>query len=72
MASKQEWFRDRVIKFYEKHREKGAVFTAKHFKLENKSESGIYRIIQRYKNGLGPKRVEGSGQYLKKSTTKKN
>ncbi len=68
MSSKQELFRERVVSFYLKHEDKGAVFTANHFKLEGKSERTIYSIISNYKKRLTTQRAAGSGYNLKTMT----
>lgn len=71
MSSNQESLRFRVYKFYTKHIDQGKSFTVHHFKDEGESNATIYRILNRYENGLAAKRKSGSGRKAK-IFTKKN
>ncbi|KAL4500889.1 hypothetical protein ABPG72_020123 [Tetrahymena utriculariae] len=64
--SKEEALRQRVYKFYQNHKEKGKVYTVKHFMDEGEKRSTIYDIISREQSGLGAQRVIGSGRIAKK------
>ncbi|KAL4467972.1 hypothetical protein ABPG72_021753 [Tetrahymena utriculariae] len=69
--SKEEALRQRVYKFYQNHKEKGKVYTVKHFMDEGEKRSTIYDIISREQSGLGAQRVIGSGRIAKKMPIKK-
>ena len=53
---------ERVVTFYLKHQEEGPVYTVKHFSIEGRNESTIYRIIKRYKETLTIKKKPGAGR----------
>ena len=72
MPSEQERLRDRVVKFYEMHADKGKMFTVNHFTQEGKSKRTIYSILQRKiikrEVGSGRKANIMTGQAVRKLT----
>ena len=46
MPSKQEVFRERVVQFYELHRNLGKKYTVQHFKSVNIAASTVYHILR--------------------------
>ena len=71
MASKQDLLRERVVRFYLNHIEKGKVFTVKHFQEEEYHRVVIYRILRRYEQWRTTKRKPGSGRKVKIMTKKR-
>ena len=47
MASKQKVLRNRVVKFFENHKDEGKIVTVRHFIAEHVSKSTLYRILNR-------------------------
>ncbi len=50
----------RVVTFYQKNKEKGESFTVNHF-IKGLSRSGVFRILQNFKNRLTTERAPRSG-----------
>ena len=61
MPSKQEVFRERVVQFYELHRNLGKKYTVQHFKSENVAASTVYHILRSPTTA----RKQGSGRPAK-------
>ena len=61
MASKQEVFRERVVQFYELHRNLGKKYMVQHFKSENVAASTVYHILRSPTTA----RKQGSGRPAK-------
>lgn len=64
--SKQVALRSRVYSYYEKHKNKGKMFTFEHFMSEGVAKSTVSSIIKRCESGITIERIKGSGRIAKK------